>query len=70
MKTCFELNSLAFPVKLEQRANRTFRVTYGKQVTDKLSYTQATQKLGAAIMHALACDGAVESEADESEAND
>lgn len=59
MKTCLKLSSLAFPVVLEQHETnaKSFRVTYGKQIFDYLSYEQAARRMGESIMHALACDG-------------
>jgi len=54
---CFDLTDLAFPVTLTQQGPDKFTVTYGLQVRDKLTYTRAAMELGAAIMHALACDG-------------
>lgn len=62
MKLCIKLSSLAFPVTLEQHEGgaKSFRVTYGKQVSDYLSYESAARKLGECIMHALACDGALD----------
>lgn len=38
-----------------------FTVQYGKDVRSKLNYTQAAQELGECIMHALACEGVMES---------
>ncbi len=58
MRTCFELTrGFSFPIKLEQRGKDDFRVTYGKQVRDRLCYADAASELGASIMHALACEG-------------
>ena len=59
MKTCIEITDLAFPIKLEQSETgpQLFKVTYGKQIRHKLLYEEAAEELGAAIMHALACDG-------------
>lgn len=54
--TCFEINDLAFQIKLEQTGVDSFTVTYGKHVTPKLSYGSAATELGASIMHALACE--------------
>lgn len=39
-----------------------FTVQYGKDVRGKLNYTQAAQALGECIMHALACEGLMESD--------
>lgn len=43
----------------EVKAETSFRLTYGQQVTRGLSYTAAAQELGAAIMHRAACDGLI-----------
>jgi hypothetical protein len=48
----------AFPISIEA-TSQGFRVTYGVQVNSSLSYTDACNELGAAIMHALYCDGAL-----------
>lgn len=59
MKTtlCHEITDIAFGVKLEQTGVDRFTVTYGKQIKSRLNYGQAAREYGAAIMHALACDG-------------
>lgn len=54
---CFKLGSLAFPIELRREARERFAVIYGKQVREGLSYSEAARELGAAIMHALNCDG-------------
>ncbi|QMI49906.1 hypothetical protein [Burkholderia sp. MBR-1] len=48
-------------VKLDQRTNKAgrFRVTYGLEVEDKLTYADACWALDAALMHSLTCDGAL-----------
>lgn len=53
-----EITHLAFPIRLHQ-IGQTFRVTYGQQVWSKLSYEEAGQKMGLAMMHAAACDGLI-----------
>ena len=57
MKTCVEFHQFDFPIKLQQRGKDCFRVVYGKQIDDGLTYNQACTELGAALMHALACGG-------------
>lgn len=47
-------------VTLQQRGRDNFAVRYGKQVRAELTYSQACKELGAAIMHQLACDGALD----------
>lgn len=66
MRICFETGG-ANPYKgaktkswitLEQRQSRgkLFRVTYGLQVSDHLTYSQACKELGKAILHHLCCE--------------
>lgn len=58
MKVVFK----AADVKLEQRANHRFRVTYRLQVRDDLGYGDAAKELGCCLMHQLACDGELDNE--------
>ena len=57
MATCYEISHLAFPIALTQQGKDKFTVIYGKQIKKDLTYARAATELGAAIMHALACDG-------------
>lgn len=59
MRTVYQTVIAGFPIKLEQRENGTFRVTYGKERRDRCSYENAAARLGEAIMHALQCDGQI-----------
>ncbi len=65
MQTCFETTMAGFEIKLEQAANGKLWVTYGKQESGHDSYQQAAQALGAAIMHAAACEGSLTSDTEE-----
>ncbi len=56
-KVCFELATLALPIKLEQTGKDSFTTTYGLEVKSGLTYAQAASSLGGVIMHALACEG-------------
>lgn len=58
--TCFELPEMAFPIRLLQTGRDNFTVEYGKQIRSQLTYGAACTELGAAIMHALSCDGKVD----------
>jgi hypothetical protein len=64
----WRLDGLAFPIVLEARhlsrdfRRREYRVTYGKQVRADLLYQRACLELGAAIMHALSCEGKLDLE--------
>ena len=44
-------------VTLQQRGRDNFAVRYGRQVEAQLTYAQACDKLGQALMHQAACDG-------------
>ena len=56
MKLCYSTKCAGYPIKLHQRGKDNFRVTYGLQVDDGLTYGAAAAKLGQALMHALACE--------------
>ena len=60
----FEIKIAGYSISIKQTNRKIFRgtkdrftVTYGKQVSKKLSYNEAAQELGACIMHALCCEG-------------
>lgn len=53
------------PVELHQRENGKFRVTYGTEVHDNLSYIRAAEEFGYSVFHALACAGKIEVESDD-----
>ena len=55
----WKLDTLAFPITLHQLDTNQFEVRYGQQVRTGLSYVKACRAIGAAIMHALACDGRI-----------
>ena len=59
MKTVFTLN-LRYPIRVTQHREKTFRVTYGQQVRDHLTYAEAAWALGECILHALACEGKID----------
>lgn len=70
MRTIIKIDK-AFPITLEQSESRrvilsghSFRVTYGRQVKDGLTYTDAALELGAAMMHAAQCEGLIKDEDD------
>lgn len=56
-----------FNIKLEQRETpgpRAFRVTYGAQVRDRLTYVEAAHELGECLMHCLACESKLDNTGD------
>ena len=48
------------PVVLEQTGMKTFRVTYGAQVKDGLTYGLAAEEFGYCVMHSAVCAGLVD----------
>ena len=61
-RVCFTTNwqGRMYDVTLTQHGLDSFCVTYGSQVKDNLTYAEAARELGSCIMHALACEGHVE----------
>lgn len=57
---CVSIAATATEISLDQRTdNLRFRVVYGPQVRDGLTYNEAARELGGSILHALAADGHV-----------
>lgn len=56
MKVCFKIEIGGAPIELAQSGRDDFRVTYWRQVKDRLTYAVAAAELGECIMHALACE--------------
>ena len=54
---CWKYDDLAFPIELWQTGPNEFKVVYGSQSGNGLTYEKAASELGCAIMHALACEG-------------
>lgn len=46
---------------LTQQGVDSFTVQYGAQIEKGLSYAAAAQELGACIMHAMVCEGNIDS---------
>lgn len=46
-----------YPVTIEQWDNGKFRIKYGAQVKDGLTYGEAVSEYGACVFHSLACAG-------------
>lgn len=66
MRTCIEMGGYGLPIKLEQRedSKALFRVTYGLQVHDHLTYAEGMTEFGKCVFHALACEGLLNNEGD------
>ncbi len=58
----YEITTLAVPISLYQDPDGLFTVVYGKQIDAGLGYALACNKLGGAILHALACDGKLDND--------
>jgi hypothetical protein len=50
------------PVTLSQQGTNRFTVTYGAEVRDRLDYSRAAAEFGNCVMHALACNGVLETD--------
>lgn len=61
-KMCWSINLAGFDIVLSQKGKDNFSVQYGKQLVERLPYTEAALELGAAIMHSLACEGKLNNE--------
>lgn len=57
---CDRREDTAFPIELSQQGKNRFTVTYGVQVEDNLTYSQACHYYGRALLHALACEGKID----------
>ena len=61
MKTCHVTEiEHQHPVTLYERSTkgqRRFRVQYGSQVRDRLTWEEAAAEFGECVFHALACNG-------------
>lgn len=57
MKTIATFAAGDMPITLYQRGVDSFRVVYGVQVRDRLSYTTAAHEFGECVFHSLACAG-------------
>lgn len=64
MKTCREESIAGFTIKIEQHEDvrALFRVSYGQQTWDNLTYTDAAKEYGICVFHALACESLLNNE--------
>lgn len=51
-----------FDVVLVQTSECLFRVEYGADIRDNLTYEEAAMNLGSCLMHARCCNGEIENE--------
>jgi len=63
---CFKTTIAGFDIRLLQsrQRGRRFTVTYGAEVTESLTYSDAAAILGGSIIHALALDDKVNTQGD------
>lgn len=57
--SCFEVNRSMIVVEQSGAKKGLFRVSYGLQVRDNLTYAQCAKELGECILHDLSCEGIV-----------
>jgi len=62
MQTIHEQVIASLPISIAvSKDGKRFTVTYWKQRKTGLTYEQAAQEFGECVMHALACDGKLDS---------
>lgn len=61
MRTVFALQLDGRNIKLDQYENDKFAILSGAEYNVDLTYVQAAEALGTAIMHALVCEGRIKS---------
>ena len=64
MKTCYVLKDSDIKVEQSESTKGRFKVTYGLQVKNDLTYSEAAQELGFCIFHNLACESKLDNEKD------
>lgn len=57
MNLILSVNTLDFPVNLEQHDNGFFRVSYGLDISDHLDYISAAHRFGECVLHSATCEG-------------
>lgn len=57
---CYSARLAGFDIVLTQQSRARFTVRYGAQTVAGLTYAKAAAELGAAIMHAAACESKLE----------
>ena len=62
MKTVFEIELSGWPIKLQQTSKGKFAVLYGSDGKRRLDYRTAAHELGYCILHALACEGKLDTD--------
>lgn len=60
MTTIFKTEIAGYEITLQQNSEGKFIVGYGYQQYKTNSYGQAAKELGEVIMHALTCEGKIE----------
>ena len=64
MRTSRQETLAGFIIKIEQQENTRglFRVSYGAQVRDNLTYIEAAKEYELCVLHALACEGKLDND--------
>lgn len=61
-KVVWQDTKAGITVVQEQNKAGLFRVIYGLDISDKLTYLQACASIGQALLHHLSCEGIVNNE--------
>lgn len=62
LTTVYHNNNLDSLIKAQQYKDGSFKIIYGAEVHDKLTYHEAAHILGECIFHASACAGKLNNE--------
>lgn len=65
MRLIHKFEQFDVAVTLEQHSNGKFRVIYGKEVRDNLSYGAAARELGECLLHSMSCASLLDSTDDD-----
>ncbi len=57
---CYQITNLGYSIELHQMGRDNFMVVYGASAKAGLTYDRAATELGAAILHALSCEGKID----------
>ena len=64
MIKCHHETIAGFDITIEQHETKTglFRITYGLEIKDNLTYVEAAEEFGLCVFHALACNSKLNNE--------
>lgn len=61
-KLCYMIKNGQYPISIYQHGPDNFRIQYGLQIKDHLSYADAAKEFGECVFHFLACESKLDNE--------